>query len=243
MNGDMWRTNAVTKLAVLLLLLASPITWGRVVYVDDDSDAAGDGSSWETAYRYLQDGLLDVFFAERPVEVRVAKGLYRPDRSIAEPNGSGDRDAYFSLLANGTARGGYAGAGAPDPNAWDPAVYETVLSGDLAGNDAELAAPLDARDDPTRAENCYHVVRGAGDAELIGVTVTGGHAFSYKEDNGHVSTSRHLGGGLKVTHGQYSTLRVTLRDCLFVGNFAEAYGGGISSLNGDIVMVRCRVTY
>jgi len=32
---------------------------GKIIYVDDDANAPGDGKSWVTAYRYLQDALAD----------------------------------------------------------------------------------------------------------------------------------------------------------------------------------------
>ena len=60
---------------------------------------------------------------------------WRPDRSSATPDGSGDRDATFELVSGVALRGGYAGFGAPDPDVRDIARFQTILSGDLAGND------------------------------------------------------------------------------------------------------------
>lgn len=51
-----------------------------ILYVDDSVPQSGDGSSWTTAYRFLQDALA---FAAQPAngvtEIRVAQGLYKPD--------------------------------------------------------------------------------------------------------------------------------------------------------------------
>ena len=51
-----------------------------ILYVDDDAPAGGDGLSWDTAYRFLQDAL---FFASDPgngvTEIRVGQGTYAPD--------------------------------------------------------------------------------------------------------------------------------------------------------------------
>jgi len=61
---------------------------GQVIYVDADAAGPNDGTSWENAYNYLQDALADASSAEKPVEIRVAQGVYRPDRTSAEPNGT-----------------------------------------------------------------------------------------------------------------------------------------------------------
>ncbi len=47
-----------------------------ILYVDDD--AAGDGSSWTSAYGDLQDALTAAAMVSGPVEVWVAAGTYRP---------------------------------------------------------------------------------------------------------------------------------------------------------------------
>jgi hypothetical protein len=56
---------------------------------------------------------------DNPIEIRVAQGIYRPYRSSAHPNETGDREASFQLLNGVTIRGGYAGLGMPNPNARD----------------------------------------------------------------------------------------------------------------------------
>ncbi|MCH7813830.1 MAG: hypothetical protein IID40_07395 [Planctomycetes bacterium] len=48
-----------------------------------DADALGlnDGSSWEDAYNGLQDALDHTAqTAQRPIEIRIAQGTYRPSR-------------------------------------------------------------------------------------------------------------------------------------------------------------------
>ena len=65
--------------AAVFLFTAGSMSHAKTIYVDDDAPAAGDGTSWATAYRYLQDALTDAAAAEKPVEIRVAQGLYKPD--------------------------------------------------------------------------------------------------------------------------------------------------------------------
>ncbi|HEX41194.1 MAG TPA: hypothetical protein ENN81_03945 [Phycisphaerales bacterium] len=138
---------------VVAVLIGACTAGGKVIYVDDDANSPGDGASWATAYKYLQDALADANSSPKPVEIRVAQGLYRPDRSAAEPNGTGDRLASFGLVSGVALIGGYAGLGAADPNARDPRLYETILSGDLGGDDAQgMVAP------EYMTENTYTVV-------------------------------------------------------------------------------------
>ncbi len=143
-------------------------TTGKVYYVDGDAAGANDGSSWANAYNDLQDGLA---VAGSGDEIRVAQGIYKPDQDSADPNGTGSRTATFGLINGVAIKGGYAGFGEPEPNVRDIEAYETILSGDLLGNDGPDFANSD--------ENSFHVVTGSGTnatAVLDGFTITGGNA-------------------------------------------------------------------
>ncbi|MBN1508878.1 MAG: right-handed parallel beta-helix repeat-containing protein [Sedimentisphaerales bacterium] len=207
--------------AVALLVAVTCNSSAKIIYVDDDANAPGDGTSWQTAYRYLHDALSAANSAERPVEVRVAQGVYKPDRSVAKPYGSHDRKATFQLPSGVTLRGGFAGVGTPDPNNRDVQTYETILSGDLAADDVEVIDLSHLRNEPTRKDNAYHVVTIIGDAEVEGFTIARGHAFEVAW--GHVGYAMgNSGGGMYV---QRCEPRVS--DCTFEGNFAEEVGGGM----------------
>jgi len=184
----------------------------KIIDVDDDAGGANDGSSWEDAFNYLQDALAAAWPGD---EIHVAQGIYTPDSNSADPNGSGDREATFQLINGVTIKGGYAGAGTPDPNARDIQLYETILSGDLDGNDGLNFTNND--------ENSYHVVSGSGTDEtaaLDGITITGGNANEdYKTIPIHAK-----GGGMFSESGS-----PTLTQCTFRGNSAYA-GGGMYNL-------------
>jgi len=135
---------------IFLAATAALIACGKTIYVDADANGLNNGSSWANAYNYLQGALADANSSAVPVEIRVAQGMYRPDES----NGvaSGDRTATFQLISGVNLKGGYAGFGEPDPNARDIESYETILTGDLAGNDVDVNDPCDLLDEPARAD-------------------------------------------------------------------------------------------
>ena len=227
-------------------LLFSPISISGVtiIYVDDDSPG-GDGSCWAMAFKYLQDGLA---VADANDEIRVAQGTYLPDRRIADPNGSGDRSANFHLISGVNIRGGYAGYGGPDPDARDIDAYETVLSGDLAGDDGPNRANND--------ENSYHVAATTWtdvNVVLEGLTITNGNAngSGFEALGGGMFSLGNVelincsfsensaiggGGGMFAMHN-YSTLT----DCKFTGNSAGNNGGGLENFEGcQTILTNCR---
>ena len=202
---------------VLLLAGAATPATGSVVYVDDDAPAGGDGSSWSSAYRFLQDALASA--AGTVTEIRVAQGTYAPDRSEAGPGGTGDRAATFQLLSGVEILGGFAGIGAPDPDARDVSGFATILSGDLNGDDGPPGSFVN------NAENSRNVVTANGtdsSAVLDGVTVTGGNA-----DGPSQPPMLHLTRGGGIWNGTGSP---TVRDCRIEYNAALSKGGGMYNL-------------
>ncbi len=160
----------MNRLCSLVAVLAvSTAQAGTVIHVDDDAALGGDGVSWDTAYKFLQDALADAE-ASAAAEIRVAQGVYRPDRDEAGNVVLNDRSASFQLVQGVTLLGGYAGAGAPNPDDRDIDSYGTVLTGDLFGNDTAGFGNTN--------ENSFHVVTGAGGPTTLldGFTITAGNA-------------------------------------------------------------------
>ena len=233
----------IMRVVCLLVLLSCPAGWGRTIYVDDGAPALGDGSSWDAAYTHLQDALAAAETAENPVEIWVARGLYRPDRSEANSEGTGDRAATFQMLSGLILRGGFAGLAGVDPNERDVQVYETILSGDLAGDDRDVDDPCDLVGEPTRIENSFHVVTGSGveQATVEGVTICAGNAYDWPNP-GHGRepywSEYDNGGGIYNVGGH-----LTLRQCTLTLNSANAKGGAIfSSQSGEVVLDNCSVS-
>jgi hypothetical protein len=75
---------------LLIIVLVCPFAYGNVIYVDYDAVGANDGTSWENAYVYLQDALADANESEKPVKIRVAQGIYKPDQGAIQT--AGDRE-------------------------------------------------------------------------------------------------------------------------------------------------------
>lgn len=248
MDFRMWLATAV----MVLMVIEGTCGAADMIYVDADGSVGGDGQSWWTAYKYLQDALKT---ASSGYEVRVAQGTYRPDDDDANhPDGSVDRSATFRLINGVAIKGGYAGIGADEPNERDIASFETVLSGDLAGNDVEVSAPRDLPGEPTRAENSYHVVTGSNtdaNAILDGFTITGGNSDLDLRGGGIYSNSgsptvknctfranscAYTGGAMFNSNSS----NPTLSNCTFSGNWAGLRGGAMINNNSGPSLTNCR---
>jgi hypothetical protein len=207
---------------------------GPDIYVDADANGANDGSSWADAFNYLQDALAAASSGD---EIWVAEGIYTPDSNTAYPNGTGDRKATFQLVNGATIYGGFP-AGGGEWEGREPNKHETILSGDLGGNDVDVNDPEDLLDEPTRADNSYHVVNGTGTeptAVLDGLTITGGNA------SGSTAYSDDWGGGMyNYALSSSVTSSPTVRNCVFTGNSASSAGGAIMSLNSNSTLTNCR---
>jgi parallel beta-helix repeat protein len=179
--------NFMMKLEISIfsfVLVGATIASGKVIYVDDSAIGANDGTNWTDAYNYLQDALADANTAPKPVEIRVAQGIYTPDKGAGITRG--DRMAYFQLINGVTVLGGFAGVGAIEPNARYIEAYKTILSGDLSGDDADVENPDELSGHPTRAENSQIVVRCRDNDEtavLDGVTITAGESGMRNRDS------------------------------------------------------------
>lgn len=201
----------------------------RIIYVDANTPDNNDGSSWAKAYKYLQDALADANTSGDVNEIRVVHGVYTPDSNTAVPSGTGSYYSRFKLISGVAIRGGYAGYGEPDPNARNIELYETILSGDLDGNDVDVNDPCDLLNESTRSDNCGNVVYASGitDANIIldGFTIAGG-------------IGAHSGGGMFVGNSN-----LTVTNCTFRDNAVQQYGGGMyngtDNGTGSITLTNC----
>jgi predicted outer membrane repeat protein len=208
----------LTAVTLILAIASTALAAPRIIYVDDDAAGANTGSSWADAYRYLQEALADANATHEPVEIRMAQGLYKPEwEGQVAPHEMG---GTFQMLNGVTIRGGYAGLGEADPNAWDPSLYETLLSGDQQNDD-------DIADIRTFYENNSHIVTADGvdaTAVLEGVTITHG---GYSVPVMRPGKSWEPKGGVGVHNRAGSP---TIRRCTFSHNLLLR-GWGAALLN------------
>ena len=238
------KLNTISLLVMAAFFLAGSIAEGKIIYVDADATGANDGSSWENAYTYLQDALADANSAEKPVEIRVAQGIYKPNQG-GEVHPSNPREATFYLYSGVTLKGGYAGFGEPDANARDTSSYQTILSGDLNGDDISTEDPFLLLACPTRIDNSYHVVDVRSMSKpvvLDGFTITGGNAAD--REIFPCWSPDLFGGGLRShAEDKGGNPEVIIRNCIFKSNSASNSGGAIDYYSDrPLTVVDCEFT-
>jgi len=232
-----------TLIAIITLAIVT-LASGKTIYVDDDAAGANNGTSWVDAYVYLQDALVDAKTADKPVEIRVAQGTYKPDQGIRQT--PGDREATFQLINGVTLKGGFAGVNGNDPNACDIELYETILSGDLLDNDDDPYDPEDPSywenvlKNQHLEENIFHVVTASGtdnSAVIDGFIVTRG--IDYRVDFEFIGTliiETNIGHGAGLYNREGSP---TVNNCSFRDNRANAGGSGMYNKNGNPILTNC----
>ncbi len=223
---------------LLCLLYYGTLVQGAIIYVDAGSSPGGNGQSWNTAYRFLQDAL----YAAMPEdEIWIAEGRYFPDRDESGLINPGDRTASFQLKSLVLIYGGFlAGGNFADR---DPETYQTVLDGDIGISDEYV-------------DNSYHVVRTVTNifnAVIDGVIIKNGNADgSNGNDRGggiyissgevimnncRIETSRAaIGGGLYNTNAAHTNMR----NCTFVKCSALLNAGTILNTNdAELILDNC----
>jgi parallel beta-helix repeat protein len=254
-------------ITLMFIVLLCPVAYGKVIYVDNNATGANDGTSWTNAYVYLQDALADANSADKPVEIRVAQGIYKPDQGADVPYpptwpANLDYRATFNLINGVTIKGGYAGFAEQDPNFRDIELYKTILSGDLNGDDVDVNDPGDLFDAPKRGDNRSNVLTGSNTdatAVLDGFTISGG-AIWVIPFRRIIGGSPAGGAGMLIFSGNptlinctftdnvtgnsggglllYDNSNPTLTNCTFTRNYAES-GGGIFSSGSSPTLIDC----
>jgi hypothetical protein len=229
---------------LFIILLSSPTSLGRIIYVDAEATFTNDGSSWADAFLCLQDALADVQAGD---EIRVANGIYKPDQKVVTTSreiqirSSRDRTATFQLKNGVTIKGGYAGFSEPNPDTRDIFVYKTILSGDLNGDDGPNST--------NNSENSFHVVTGSNTnitAKLNGVTITAGSVGGVYNSSGNPTISNCIfrensaraGGGMQNSNGS----NPIITNCNFVCNMATEEGGGMRNFESAPRLTSCTFT-
>ncbi|MBN1338908.1 MAG: hypothetical protein JXA03_06270 [Bacteroidales bacterium] len=188
----------------------------RILYVDELGVGNSSGTSWANAYTSFQSALDAAVSGD---QIWVAKGTYKPSYDYGL--GGGPRYYHFRLKNGVSIYGGFSGTetdisqrtsyGAGETN-------ETLLSGDLNGNDIFDVAS-GGYQGTTGDDNCYHVFyhpsgTNLNNSALInGFIITGGNANGITDYNG---------GGMSNESSSPTLEQIIVKD-----NSAATGGGGI----------------
>ncbi|MCY7327483.1 MAG: right-handed parallel beta-helix repeat-containing protein, partial [Saprospiraceae bacterium] len=202
-------------------IYGSTLTSGSIAYVNASVASSGDGGSWATAFKTLQEASTAANSCSNITQIWVAKGTYYPDEGGSFVNN--DRNAAFTMKNGVSVYGGFAGnePGAYDLSLRNFVINETILSGDLDQNDGANFA--------NNGGNAYHVIynnsNGLVNNTIIdGFTVKGGNANGAPGATGSNLVFLNFGGGMF----NYA-VSPTVSNCLFTGNTAIYSGGGLSA--------------
>ena len=229
------RTRALILLSFLTYVVVAigPAQAQTTWYVDDDGTSTT-CTGWTDACPDLQTAL---GLAVSHDQIWVAVGTYRPTSGT-------DRTATFYLISGVEVCGGFDGteislgerAGLFD---------QTILSGDLSGDDMPVGCTQDSPDcdsygglctdgfciiKQNSAENSYHVVTGSGvdaTAVLDGFTITSGNADGS-------SNPDYRGAGMYNDAGS-----PTVANCTFVANYAHDTAGGMQNRGASPTVTDC----
>lgn len=232
-------TKTLRTLCVLMTIMLWPMAaMAQTIYVDVEAKGTGDGSSWDNATT-LEEALAN---AQKNDEIWVKKGTYKvPDDKLS---------TGFTLKSGVRLYGGFYG----DETSVDQRTVigdkayrmanQTILTGDISGDDEIDATNLIFPSNTTRANNANRVLTldvtptqtsGNDNREetiVDGITIAGGHKTVGN------------GGGIIVTGDNSSGGAYVIRRCFFIGNYATQGGAlyvenNVTNANGTCLIDRC----
>ena len=199
-------------------------------YVNLNATGFNNGTSWTDAYTDLQSALAIVFDGD---EIWIASGTYKPSVS--------DRGTFYRInKSNISIYGGFAGTETVITDRIIGA-NETILSGDLNGDDINVSGFFNNYSNGTRnTDNTYRVIAidALGENLLLdGLTISDAH-------NNASSTSP----GAAILKDD-SVNNLTLRNCILRNNVARNFSAGLhadfnlantNGTRGSLVIDRCQ---
>ena len=233
--------------AVALMLASAGVVAQTTWFVDADATGSKSGLTWADAFVDLRDALA---VATSGDQVWVAEGLYHPDAGTKNKN-------LKYIVPSGVAL--YGGFGGTEVALGERDVLEhpTVLSGDLAGDDAPGPFLHHVGID----DNSHFILWISGDTEAVtidGFTIRGGMGGSvagcilsdggggiYARDSVlnvrrcdlRLNSAGAGGAGMLIVHSA-----ATIEDCSFEMNtiYYGENGSGVAACDSDIRLTDCR---
>jgi hypothetical protein len=213
--------------------LSLGIAWSAsadIWFVDDSVISSGNGTTWAQAFKTLREALTNGDLGTGD-EIRVGQGTYKP-------TSGNDRSFSFVLVADVNLLGGWAGLGASNPDAQNPALYLTILSGDI-GNQNDYS------------DNSYHVVTADVAAMTPQNTLVDGFIITKGNGDGSGGLGSGGGGGIKIADGASPRFD----RCVITANrsgspqleeyddgFTTPYGAGVQISESSPVFTRCVIS-
>jgi hypothetical protein len=176
-----------------------------IAYVDASISVSGNGQSWNTAFKTLQEAINVT--SCNPLQIWVANGTYYPTEDFSGnlmPVNSRTKTFHFS--PNHAIYGGFVGNETSLAQR-NPGLNNCILSGNI--------------DLPTNVDNVYHVLTGSNLSNPAEQNVLDGFII---EDAFSTQLENKQGGGLIAVNAN-----IKLQNCIFRNNTA-IYGSGIFNL-------------
>lgn len=158
----------------MLFLLSLPAAAQTIIYVNKDAPEGGDGDSWSSAYKYLNDALDDVDNRSGAYELWLAEGTYYPDEGELYSND--DQNSTFLIPSTvASILGGFSGNETSADQA-DSTRYLTTLSGyifeeyGIAGLGASKLIQTEADNSPLIFQDLTIVNSSDQDGSVIYIT-------------------------------------------------------------------------
>ncbi len=206
------------RMSLKKMNIQTPLNLARI-YVDADATGNADGSSWADAYTNLQDAIANLY--ANTTEIWIAEGTYKPHAS--------DRTKSFTFsLDNLSIYGGFEGIETTLAERNLTANHNTILSGDLNGDDTVVNIA-----GTNRLDNSKTVVQiRANGITLNGLSINDGHAI-----NGS-STLDINAAGIYIAD---ATTSFTLKNCQINNNVARTAAGirFYNTNNATIIIENC----
>ncbi|MCB0551372.1 MAG: DUF11 domain-containing protein, partial [Phaeodactylibacter sp.] len=195
--------------------VAGKAAYGNIIYVNDDASGANDGTSWANAFNDLQDALALANQCSNITEIWVAAGTYYPDEGAGQTDN--DRGSSFNIGSNISLYGGFQGVVSDDDvSDANPAMFKTILSGDLQQNDLPGFGNYG-----DNARNVVRIVDAGGKVILDGFYISGG-----EDDALYSGITDGTGAGVYIsTNGPQ--MDVELNRCVIQNNRSNRLAGGL----------------
>ena len=202
------------------------------IYCKHDAAGTQDGSSWTNAYTSFQDALWGAVPGD---QIWVAAGTYYPSSEHSLEAIS--RNYHFEMVDGVEIYGGFSGT--ENPGIFDLAdrdfiANETILSGDLSGND-DFDVENGGYQGTTGEDNTYHVIFNPDGLYLSNAAVLDG--FTIKGGNANGTTPDQLCGGGILNYSNNSPVFKNLK----IRNNVADFGGGLYNDFSNLISVNCLI--